>query len=177
MKWERLKKGLFLIMLGVAMNFAILIKEGTTAKEKKENYVSNFYLFMKGIEDASRYYGVPQNLLYAIAYVESGFNFRAVNVNKNKTKDYGVFQINERNLKRFGYSKEVAMHPYWSAYLAAYILKECINKVGYSWKAVDCYNKGAEKAKNNSKYVWKVYTMMQKLKFYAFIPDEKSKIR
>lgn len=176
MRWL---KNLFLLwIVSLCLSLVVCIE---SVGAMKINYLSKeFQLFIRGIEDASRYYNIPPKLLYAIAYVESGFNFRAVNVNRNRTRDYGIFQINETNLKRFGYSKGVAFHPYWSAYLAAYILRECINEVGYSWKAVDCYNKGSSRAKENSKYVWKVYRAMQKLENtslnqFAFLNIENKK--
>jgi hypothetical protein len=44
---------------------------------------------------ASNAYGVNPNKLLAIAIVESGLNHKAINLNRNGTKDHGLFQIND----------------------------------------------------------------------------------
>lgn len=119
-----------------------------------------------GIRDASVYYDIPEPILWVIAKIESNFNFSAVNKNRNGTYDYGIFQINDYNLRRLGYSPEVAFDPYWASFLSAYILKECILQVGYNWKAIDCYNKGAGRSSDRSQYVWNFYRAWNNLYFY-----------
>ena len=115
------------------------------------------------IEKAGKYYGINPRLLLAIAYVESGFNHRAVNVNKNGSRDFGMFQINEKNLKSLKIPVKVAFDPCKSSYIAGYILKQCVNIFGYTWKAIDCYNKG-HKAKGYTRYVQKVIKAYRRLR-------------
>ena len=115
------------------------------------------------VEKAGEYYGINPRLLLAIAYVESGFNYRAVNINKNGSRDFGMFQINEKNLKRLGLPVKVAFNPCKSAYVAGYILRQCVNTYGYTWKAIDCYNKGY-KAKGYTKYVRKVLRAYRRIR-------------
>ena len=110
---------------------------------------------MQCIENAGYYHNVNPKLLLAIAIVESGLNPTAVNKNRNGTRDYGMFQINENNLKRLGFSIDVAFDPCKSAYIAGYLLKGCVKKYGLTWEAIDCYNKGY-KAKGYTTYVRKV---------------------
>jgi soluble lytic murein transglycosylase-like protein len=102
-------------------------------------------------------YNVNPLLLLAIAKTESGFNRYAINKNKNGTIDYGMFQINSSNLKRFNIHPSYVMHDVcYASKIAAYVLSSCIATYGNTWKAVDCYNKGRN-AKNTSEYVWKTY--------------------
>lgn len=108
------------------------------------------------INQAAYYYKVNPYVLVAIAKVESNFNPYAVNTNKNGTVDHGLFQINSRNLERLGIPVRAAYHPCYAAYIGAYILRQCMNRYGNTWQAIDCYNKGS-KAKHTSQYVYKVY--------------------
>lgn len=127
---------------------------------------------VRGIRDASRYYGFPEAIFWAIAKVESGYRFNAVNVNKNKSVDYGVFQINSENLRRWGIPVEFAFDPYWASFLAGHVLKKCFEEYGNSWKTVDCYNKG-KKAGEASHYVWKVYYALKSFAPYVLVSTSK----
>ena len=49
-------------------------------------------------------YDIPISLLFSIVDVESDFNPRAVNKNKNGTRDYGLMSLNSKTFK--GYSEE-----------------------------------------------------------------------
>lgn len=99
--------------------------------------------------------------LKAIAVVESKLNWKAINRNKNGSYDLGLMQINSSHIgtlvsKGIIPTAQHIWHPYYNVRAGAYILLECLYSHGYSWKAVDCYNKG-NKARSNSQYVWKVY--------------------
>lgn len=113
---------------------------------------------------AGEYYGVSPELLIAIAKVESGFNPRAVNKNKNGTVDRGIMQINtswDGYLRRHGINPIYVWDACYNIYVGAMVLRHCQNKYGNTWRAVDCYNKGL-RAKESSQYVWKVYrSLMQ----------------
>jgi soluble lytic murein transglycosylase-like protein len=120
-------------------------------------------------EDAGRYYGVSPHLLWAIAKVESNFNPRAINRNKNGTYDIGLMQINSSwfaYLKKHGIEPSLLWEPCYNTYVGAMILRHCIDTYGYSWRAVDCYNKG-KKAREKSMYVWKVYKSLLQAQAYA----------
>ena len=111
-------------------------------------------------EQAGTYYGVSPALLYAIAKVESNLNWRALNKNRNGTYDIGLMQINSRwlpTLKRYGlHNERLIWEPCYNTMVGAWVLRQCIDRYGNTWKAIDCYNKGS-KARENSQYVWKVY--------------------
>lgn len=119
-------------------------------------------------EKASQEMGVHKKLLVVVAYVESGLNERAFNVNRNGTYDIGIMQVNSSNvpkLRRRGIIQEE--RDLWDACknirAGAYIMNECISAYGLNWKAVDCYNKG-DRARHVSKYVWRVYSVLEKVR-------------
>jgi len=117
---------------------------------------------------AGKRYGVPPELLIAIAVVESGGRVNALNKNRNGTYDVGLMQINTDNyllLRRAGIIKSLKelWNPCKNIYAGAYILRQCINKYGLTWKGVDCYNKG-RRARSASRYVNKVYSVLRRLR-------------
>jgi soluble lytic murein transglycosylase-like protein len=118
------------------------------------------FAFAYCFEEAGEYYNVSPRLLWAIAKVESGHRWNALNRNKNGTYDIGLMQINSRwlpVLRKHGlYDDRLIWEPCYNAFVGAWVLRQCINRYGYNWKAVDCYNKGS-RAKETSQYVWKVY--------------------
>lgn len=106
--------------------------------------------------EAGRMYGVSPELLYAIAKVESNFNPKAINRNKNKTYDYGVMQINSSHYKTLGHDLWMRLSdPCTNVKVGAWILSQCIKRYGYTWEAVGCYN--ANSKEKRKKYAWKVY--------------------
>lgn len=122
-------------------------------------------------EKAGRRYGINPLLLYAIAKVESNFNPRALNYNENGTYDIGVMQINSSwlpVLRKYGIREESLYNPCINVHVGAWVLAQCVAKYGWSWRAIDCYNKGS-KARENSEYVWKVY--------YAYVESRRGIVR
>jgi len=112
---------------------------------------------------AGKYYQVSPLLLKAIAKVESGFNPKAKNINKNGSVDIGIMQINSSwlpYLRKYGIKPEHLWNPCYNVLIGAMVLRYCINLYGNTWRAVDCYNKG-RKAQYNSPYVRKVVKAMQ----------------
>lgn len=92
-------------------------------------------------EAAATRHEVPAELLWAIAKVESGFNPAALYQNSDGTVDIGVMQINSSWQKHFP-------EPVWSALndpctnvqTGAEILADCLNRHGYTWQGIGCYN-------------------------------------
>lgn len=111
-------------------------------------------------------YNINPYLLYAIAKVESGFDPNAINYDKNGTADLGMFQINTANLDDWHIPYQYAFNVCYGAQMASYVLRKCIDDFGVSWKAIDCYNKGARNAHNDSMYVYKVYKALLSLRGY-----------
>ncbi|MEM1672927.1 MAG: lytic transglycosylase domain-containing protein [Archaeoglobaceae archaeon] len=119
---------------------------------------------------AERYYGVNAYLLYAIAKVESNLNPQAINRNKNGTIDRGIMQINsswDTYLRKYGIDPRYVWEPCYNIHLGAMILRHCMDRYGNTWRAVDCYNKGA-RAKETSRYVWRVYRELSRLTAWRY---------
>ena len=118
---------------------------------------------------------VSYTLMLAIAKVESNFDIKAKNINKNKTTDGGLFQINSANVKWLaelaGIKEPNVSDPYHNIDLAIELIKyerDFWLSQGYSeedtyWLTVYSYHRGrgnalkmASKEVWNSKYVDKV---------------------
>jgi hypothetical protein len=92
-------------------------------------------------DEAGAQYGINPQILRAIAKVESNNNPRAINWNRNGSYDFGVMQINSIWASTLGPER-------WSALgdvctnikTGAMILAACMEKYGYTWEAVGCYN-------------------------------------
>ncbi len=126
-----------------------------------KTFSSESYCF----EEAGERYDINPYLLFTIAQVESNLNPQAVNRNKNGTYDIGLMQINSRwlkVLKKWGIKEKDLFNPCQNVFVGAWVLRQCINKYGNTWRSIDCYNKGS-KAKESSKYVWKIYNEYNKL--------------
>ncbi|MFN7064850.1 MAG: lytic transglycosylase domain-containing protein [Aquificaceae bacterium] len=118
-------------------------------------WLSHGFAFYHCFFDAGDRYKVDPVMLIAIAKTESGFNPRAVNINKNGTRDYGIMQINSYWLQRYKIPKEWVFEPCYNIHFSAMVLKKCMNEYKGIALAVDCYNKGS-KAKGHGAYVERV---------------------
>ena len=87
-------------------------------------------------------FDVPFELLKAIAVKESGLNPKAINsANANGSIDRGLMQINSVHLSRYsGLDPAALFIPEINVYLGAKILRACIDRRGFNWKALNCYN-------------------------------------
>jgi hypothetical protein len=92
-------------------------------------------------EEAGQTYGVPPGLLWAIAKVESGFDPEAVCYNDDGSYDYGVMQINSRWAASLGLNVWNKLDdPCTNVKVGARILADCLNRYGYTWEGIGCYN-------------------------------------
>ena len=92
-------------------------------------------------EEAGAAYNVSPRLLQAIAQVESGFRPDALNRNVDGSYDYGVMQINSSWEKKLGHDRWMALgDPCYNVHVGAWILAQCVERHGYTWEAVGCYN-------------------------------------
>ncbi|MEN3029058.1 MAG: lytic transglycosylase domain-containing protein [Aquificaceae bacterium] len=120
------------------------------------------FAFYHCFYDAGKRYGVDPLLLISIAKVESNFNPRALNVNTNGSRDYGIMQINSHWLERYGIPKDWIYEPCYNIHFGAMVLSRCMHLYRHSIPlAVDCYNKGS-KAKGHGVYVEKVFKSYRK---------------
>ncbi|MFN3264168.1 MAG: lytic transglycosylase domain-containing protein, partial [Aquificaceae bacterium] len=100
-------------------------------------------------------------LLISIASAESNFNPRAINVNTNGTRDYGIMQINSFWLERYRIPREWIFEPCYNIHFGAMVLRRCMDIHSNISLAVDCYNKGS-KAKGHGAYVERVFRNYKK---------------
>jgi len=86
-------------------------------------------------------YGINPIILRAIAKVESNFNPRVINRNRNGTYDFGVMQINSSWAYNLGMEQWMTLgDPCSNIKTGAKILDACMKKYGYTWEAIGCYN-------------------------------------
>lgn len=120
-------------------------------------------------DQAARRHGVPANLLYAIASVESGLNPKAVNrshLTRTGSYDIGLMQINSRHLPRLarhGITEASLYEPCTNLDVGAWMLSDLFIRRGLSWDSVGAYNaactqlKGEACTQTRARYAWKVY--------------------
>ncbi|HEY5974690.1 MAG TPA: lytic transglycosylase domain-containing protein [Geobacteraceae bacterium] len=112
-------------------------------------------------EDAGQEFRISPLLLESIARTESSLNPRAMNRNSNGSVDYGLMQINSFWVKAYGLSSEDLLNdPCYNTKIGAWVLKQCIDRYGYNWEAVGCYN--ATSKGKRARYAWKVFNNLAK---------------
>ncbi|EAA1506472.1 lytic transglycosylase [Salmonella enterica subsp. enterica serovar Ibadan] len=127
-------------------------------------------------ELAGRDANIDPMLLRAVAWQESGLNYRITGSNAlagfGEGYGYGLMQIDSQHLlflKKYGITKENLISDIClNIYVGAYIMAVAFNKFGENWRAVGAYNAGF---KENSKqqerrtlYARKVHATYQYLK-------------
>lgn len=92
-------------------------------------------------EAAAKYDQVSALMLWSIAKVESGFDPRVINKNKNGTIDFGVMQINEywAGIHGLSWWNELG-HPCKNIKAGAMILADCLQRLGVTAMGIGCYN-------------------------------------
>ena len=93
-------------------------------------------------EEASAYSGVPVELLWAIVQVESGGHPHALHWNRNGSYDYGLTQINSSWYRTLGRDRwdAVTRDACYNLKVGAWVLRQCLDKLGYTWRGLGCYN-------------------------------------
>jgi soluble lytic murein transglycosylase-like protein len=120
-------------------------------------------------DEAGAYYNISPDLLRAIAQVESRFNPKAVNENKNAagqviSRDYGLMQINSAwfgRLAEFEVNEVTVYEPCLNVSLGAWVLASNFASHGYNWNSVGAYNAGFSKHSEGARqrYVEKVQSV------------------
>jgi hypothetical protein len=114
-------------------------------------------------EEAGAQYGINPQILRAIAKVESNFNPKAVNKNSNGTFDFGLMQINSSWAATLGKERWNSLGDACSnTKTGAWILSMCMNKYGYTWKAIGCYN--SQTPDKRDRYSKMVFDQLQRVK-------------
>lgn len=118
------------------------------------------YVFAFCFEEAGERYGISPRLLWAIAKAESNFNATAVNYNNNGSFDYGVMQINSSWYRELGADRWMRLgDACYNVNVGAWILSKCVQRYGYTWAAVGCYN-GLSKDKG-VRYTNRIYRALR----------------
>jgi soluble lytic murein transglycosylase-like protein len=94
-------------------------------------------------DEAAQYQKVNSLILRAIAWQESHNRPDAINKNSNGSTDYGVMQINSVHLPKlaqYGISRSTLMEPCKNVYIAAWHLRQKMNKYGNTWAAIGAYH-------------------------------------
>jgi len=124
---------------------------------------------------ASQLYGIPVDVLKAVAKTESNFNAKASNQNKNGSKDAGLMQINSSwlpKLKQYGITEKSLEDPCMNLKVGAWILINNAREHGWNWTAIGAYNVGCAKlsekecAARRSRYAWKVHQALQNARIF-----------
>lgn len=126
------------------------------------SYKGSSYAFC--FEQAAKEYNVAPSLLYSIGKWESKLNPKAVNWNTNGSYDFGVMQINsswEPTLRKHGIPWESLADPCTNVRVGAWILSQCLDKYGNTWKGVGCYNSQTPDKRN--KYARHIYQTLQNI--------------
>jgi len=113
-------------------------------------------------DEAGGAFGINPFLLRGIARVESGLNPGAINRNTDGSLDIGLMQVNSSWISRMGFDRErLRSDPCYNVMAGARVLKLCIDRFGYTWEAVGCYN--AVSRSKRVDYSWKVFDMLKRL--------------
>ena len=119
-------------------------------------------------------YGIPVELLQAVAQVESGLRPAAINrshLQRTGSYDIGLMQVNSghlRTLARYGITEAQLREPCTNVMVGAWLLAGQFARYGWSWEALGSYNaactelKGADCVAARSAYAWRVYRHLQK---------------
>ena len=94
-------------------------------------------------DEAANYQKVNPLILRAIAWQESHNRPTAGHKNANGSADYGVMQINSVHLPvlaQYRISRDTLMEPCKNVYIAAWHLRQKLNKYGNTWAAVGAYH-------------------------------------
>jgi soluble lytic murein transglycosylase-like protein len=113
-------------------------------------------------DEAGAMYAIHPNILRAIAKVESNFQTRAINWNRNGTYDFGVMQINSNWAYSLGIDRWNTLGDSCSNIkTGAMILAGCMKKYGYTWEAIGCYN--SQTPDKRDRYARMVYRQLRNI--------------
>ncbi len=113
-------------------------------------------------EEAGSLYGINPLILRAIAKVESNFNPTAIHRNTNGSYDFGLMQINSSWASVLGRERwNLLGDACYNTMTGSWILAACMNKYGYSWKAIGCYN--SQTPDKRDRYAQLVFRQLQSI--------------
>ena len=89
---------------------------------------------------AAAQYGVDEDMLLAIAWRESHWRHWMVRRNTDGSTDYGLMQINSRNLPALHLDPVIVMDPCINVMAGARLYRHAIRRWGDNWLAVGAYH-------------------------------------
>lgn len=107
--------------------------------------------------EASSRYGVPVDLLKAVAQVESSNRARVIARNTNGSLDIGFMQINDwwlPQLAQHGIGKNELLDACTNLNVGAWILKQGIDRYGYNWQGIGAYGAGTSPKKDKTRLIY-----------------------
>ena len=111
-------------------------------------------------DEAGKKYAISPVLLECIARTESHLDPKAENKNRNGSVDIGLMQVNSYWIKTLALDKErLITDACYNTMTGALILRQCIDRYGYSWEAVGCYNAVSQDKK--AAYSWKIFRQLK----------------
>jgi soluble lytic murein transglycosylase-like protein len=107
-------------------------------------------------DEAAERYDLPPLLLRTIAQTESGFDPEAAGWNGDGSVDVGLMQINSWWEPRLGPARWVSVctDPCYNVMVGAWILRDCLDRYGYSMEGIGCYN--ARSPEKRERYTRKI---------------------
>lgn len=109
-------------------------------------------------QEAGSRYQISPWLLWSIAKVESGLDPSAINQNRNGTVDVGLMQVNSIWAEQLGKTWDHLDDPCTNVMAGAWILNQCVQNYGYTWKAVGCYH--SRTPERRDAYALKIATIL-----------------
>ncbi len=123
--------------------------------EENRQMVEAFYTYITGSETVTSAIltnaeanDIPLSLAFALAYIESRYKSRAVNVNKNSSIDRGLFQLNSNTFTKL--SEEDFFDPEINSKMGLKHLRFCLDTAGNEVAALAMYNAGTTKVKTGT---------------------------
>jgi len=111
-------------------------------------------------EEAGEKYAISPVLLESIAKTESKLDPYATNKNKNGSVDIGLMQVNSCWIKTLGLDRDrLITDSCYNIMAGSGILRQCIDRHGYTWEAVGCYN--AISMDKKKIYSWKIFRLLK----------------
>lgn len=119
--------------------------------------------------EAASKYRLPVILVMAISKQESGFNPKAINVNKGDLgTDYSLMQINSRHIpdliqRGIIKSKDDLFKPCLNVQIGTWILSKHLATCGYTWECIGSYNAGF-KDSSRARRIWYAGQIKERMK-------------
>ncbi|MCR5814546.1 MAG: lytic transglycosylase domain-containing protein [Desulfovibrio sp.] len=139
----------------------LLMGLGLDAKACDRQLVLREGALARDFQKSGRHFGIPYQLLMAIARQESACQPLVINIagkdyyprtlqqaldlvaqaqSQKQSFDLGLMQINAEWLTRFGLSPKLLLEPKNNIFMGAYILSREIRRRGFGWEAIGHYH-------------------------------------